>query len=58
MGRTDRTDGTDPVHAIRDHLRERAHVFEDPVSYVAGVDDALDSMLELGRVEVHPGRTG
>lgn len=42
-----RTDRNDSVPAIRDHLRDRAHVFEDPVSYVAGVEDALESVQEL-----------
>jgi hypothetical protein len=37
----------DHVPAIRDRLHDRAHVFEDPDSYVAGVDDALEIVQAL-----------
>jgi hypothetical protein len=42
-----RPDESDPVPAIRDRLHDRAHVFEDPGSYVAGVDDALEIVQAL-----------
>jgi hypothetical protein len=37
----------DPVSSAREQLRARAHVFEDPDSYVAGVEDALEIVQVL-----------
>ncbi len=37
----------DPVHEIRDRLHDRAHVFDHPDSYLAGVEDALGKIEEL-----------
>lgn len=42
-----RLDRNDPMPTIREQLRDRAHVFEDPESYVAGVEDALGSVRAL-----------
>jgi hypothetical protein len=44
----------DHVPAIRDKLLDRAHVFEDPGSYVAGVDDALEIVQALEEDEEPP----
>lgn len=49
-----RVDRNDSVPAIRDHLRDRAHVFEDPGLYVAGVEDALESVQELEKAATDP----
>jgi hypothetical protein len=37
----------DPVLEVRDQLCERAHVFEHPGSYVAGVEAAIERVRQL-----------
>jgi hypothetical protein len=41
----------DPVLEVREQLCERAHVFEHPDSYVAGVDAAIERVRQLDRDE-------
>lgn len=55
LHRPHRTEGRD-VQTVLENLKKQSYLFDDPRTYQAGVEDALEAVRSLGLLVEEPGR--